>query len=96
MMTPEDMLDAAEKAITAGQAAHDLREELRWSTATDDPDRAARIDAALESLRLAMVPVRSAVGTFARHPAPEKVEQVLRTASAFVQYERKQLKKMRR
>lgn len=95
-MTHEDMLNAAEKATVAAQGARDLREELRWSVAPDDPDRAARIEECLENLRVAMVPVRSGIGSFAWHAAPPKVEDALRDASAFVQYERKQLKKMRR
>lgn len=95
-MTHADMLDAAESATRAAQGAEALREELRHSVAPDDPDRAARIEEALDNLRIAMTPVRSAIGKLSWEPGPAPVEKALRTASAYVQYQRKQLKKMRR
>ena len=95
-MTHEKMLSAAAAAVEAGRGAQVLREELRWSVATDDPDRAARIEECLENLRIAMTPVRSAIGSFIWHPAPAEVEQAVREASAYVGYQRKQIKKMRR
>jgi len=95
-MTHEDMLAAASAVVTAANGARDLREELRWSVAPDDPERAARIEECLENLRVAMLPVRSARGQLGWEPGPEAVELALAQASAHAQYQRKQLKKMRR
>ncbi len=95
-MTHDEMLDAAEQAVAAGHRAEELRQELRHAVATDDPERAARIDAAIEDLRVAMVPVRSAMGHLGRDPGPSNIDTAVRASSAYVQYQRKQLKKMRR
>lgn len=95
--TPEELLRSAEKATEAGQAAEELRAELRWSAPVGDLDRERRIEFHLEALADVMAPLRSAIGRFAGGwaKAPDGVEDVLRTASAYVQYQRKQLKKMR-
>lgn len=91
------LLAAAEEAALAAKRAEDLRAELRWETDRDEPDRIARIEAALVELSDVMVPLRSAIGRFAGGwaTAPAGVEDTLRTTSAYVQYQRKQLKKMR-
>lgn len=96
--TPSQLLDAAEAATSAASRAEDLRSELRWRTAPDEPDRQRRIEEELTNLSVAMIPVRSAINRFAggHAEAPDGIEQALRTASAYVQYQRKQLKKMRR
>lgn len=95
-MTHEEMLDAAAAAVEEGGRAILLREELRWSVAPEDPERARRIRDQLEKLRLAMIPVRSASGSMIWDPGPEGVQQACKDASKFVQYQRRQLKKMLR
>lgn len=96
--TANELLDAAEAATRTAEGAEALRAELRWNTATDEPDRQEKIERMLDALTLVMVPLRSAIGRFAGGwaEAPEGVEDALRTASRYVQYQRKQLKKMRR
>lgn len=86
----------ARAAVKAAAAAEDLRKELRWTADPADPERQRRIEDAILALDVAMRPVRAALGSLAWHPAPPKVESSLRAASAEVQYQRKQLKKMRR
>jgi hypothetical protein len=95
--TPQELLDAAEELTRTAQQAEDLRRELRWETAIGEAEREARIEAMLDDLADAMGIVRSAIGRFAGGwaKAPEGVEDALRTASGYAQYQRKQLKKMR-
>lgn len=95
--THKELLDAAKTATLAARNAEELRAELRWETDRDEPERIARIEAALVELSDVMVPLRSAIGRFAGGwaTAPAGVEDTLRTTSAYVQYQRKQLKKMR-
>lgn len=91
------ILTAAEKAVEAAGRAEELRHELRWSVKPGDSDREGRIAACLLELRDVMEPVRSYLGRLAwPPPTPPEVERALRAASAEVQYQRKQLKKMRR
>lgn len=95
--TPQELLDAAASLTAAGSLAEDLRRELRWETAIGEPDREARISAALRDITDRMAPVRSAIGVLAGGHAtvPDGIERTLRTASQYAQYQRKQLKKMR-
>lgn len=95
-MTHEEMLDAASAAVAAGTAAEDLRRSLRHNVAPTDPSRVTLLENALEKLRVAMVPVRSAMGHLGHDPGPPTVDAAVRSASAYVQYQRKQLKKMLR
>lgn len=95
-MTHEEMLKAAEFAVEVAAEAQNLREELRWRAATNDPERQSRIEMMLQKMSAAMLPVRSARGILSWEPGPENVEKALRKASAYSQYQRKQLKKMRR
>lgn len=94
-MTHEEMLDAAARAVGAARAAEELRRELRWSAPRQDPDRQQRIEAAIAAIDAAMKPVRQAVGHLTWEPLGSDVESVVRDASKFAQYQRKQLKKMR-
>lgn len=95
--TAQELLDAAEALTSAAQAAEDARRELRWETSIGDAAREQHIADALQDIADAMPPVRSAIGRFAGGwaSAPAGVEDALRTASQYAQYQRKQLKKMR-
>lgn len=93
LLTP---LQAAANAARTAEYANTLRAELRGRTTPTDPERVEQIDAMLEQLRLAMIPVRSLIGKQVWEPIPSHEEKALRDASAACQYERRQLKKMLR
>jgi hypothetical protein len=93
---PEQALAFAAEAAAEAERAEELREELRWSVKPGDPEREERLAAQLSALDEVMRPVRSVLGRLAWSPLPEKADRALRSASAEVQYQRKQLKKMRR
>lgn len=92
------LIECSRTAVAAAKAARNLREELRWAAPVGDPERNARITAAIAALNETTPPIRSALGILAGgwQPDPDDIEQVLRAASDHVKYERKQLKKMLR
>lgn len=83
-----------EAAAEVAAEARLLREDLRWTVKPGDPDRGARIDSMIEEIRLAMVPIRSWIGKAGYGQVGH--EDKLAEVSQELQYERKQLKKMRR
>lgn len=70
------------------------REDIRRTQKPGDPDREVRLDKILAEIDDAMKPVRSAIGAIAWGKAD--FEDQLRSVSQDLQYERRQLKKMRR
>lgn len=60
------------------------------------PHRTAKIDDLIEEIDKAMKPIRSAIGSLLWHAEYRPHEQELRDVSQRLQYQRKQLKKMRR
>ena len=99
-MAALDPYDAAPKAVSDALAAADeaaaVRRDLRRTVTPGAPDRERLIADTLRLLGEAMEPVRSLIGRFVWQPCPEATEASLREASARLQYERKQIKKMRR
>lgn len=71
------------------------REELRWRVRKGDPDRKQRIDTMIANIDRIMKPVRSMVARLLWEPVPEAQAESLRAVSQSLQYERRQLKKMR-
>lgn len=94
------LMHQIDEDIEAGQAtareAREFREEVRWRVRKDDPDRRAHVDQLLDSIDDAMKPIRSHVGRLVHEPLPAQQERDLRECSAALQYERRQLKKMKR
>jgi hypothetical protein len=88
--------EAAAGAQEAASHARSARERLRWSTAPGDPDREAEIASLLDQIDRYMRPVRAARGRAVWEELPNGVFSHLVAASNALQYERKQLKKMRR
>lgn len=68
---------------------------MRYEMAKGDPTRERAIEGALELIDEAMKPLRSMIGKLLWDPQPEEQDQALRAVSKRLQYERKQLKKMR-
>lgn len=89
-----DMAQHIEKARETADAARRTREDLRRSHKPGTKERERIIERTLRSLDEAMRPIRSAIGKLAWRP--DDLEDELRAASDAMQYERKQLKKMRR
>lgn len=83
-----------EKAREVAHQARLTREDLRRSHKPGSKERERQIDKALRALDDAMRPIRSAIGAIAW--GRDEYEGELREVSAAMQYERKQLKKMRR
>lgn len=94
MATPLDR-DIAE-AQRVAEDAQALREDLRWSVKPGTTDRQRAIGHQLDAIDRAMKPIRSRIGGLIAHPLPAADERRLRQVSKGLQYERKQLKKMRR
>jgi hypothetical protein len=93
VMALKDDIQAAHDVATAATV---LRQDLRWNVKPGDPAREKQISEMLERVRVAMIPIRSAMGrTFWGQLTAKETEKV-RAASAELQYQRKQLKKMRR
>ena len=88
--------DDTKKAHEIADEAQRLRQDLRWNVKPGEADREQAIEACLEKIRLAMVPIRSAMGLAAWGKVTKAAEAKLRDASARLQYERRQLKKMQR
>lgn len=85
-----------ERAEQAAEAARLVREDLRWNSEPGDTERERTIRAQLEKLRKAMAPIRSAIGKLIWDDACADREGDLRRVSAALQYNQKQLKKMKR
>lgn len=77
-------------------AAEALRQDLRWTVKPGDSDRDKQITDMLVKIRDAMEPIRSAVGRAVWGQVTASVAEKLSEVSERLQYERKQLKKMRR
>jgi hypothetical protein len=75
--------------------AEALRQDLRWNV-KPSADRTKQIENMLESIRVVMVPIRSAIGRAQFGQIAPSIEARLREVSDRLQYQRKQLKKMRR
>lgn len=88
----EDVKHAHAVATTAEAS----RQDLRWNVKPGDPDRETQIAGLLEDIRLAMIPIRRAMGQASAGLITEATERQVREASARLQYERRQLKKMQR
>lgn len=73
-----------------------FREEVRHRVRPDDPDRIDQIERLLGSIDVAMRRLRSHIGRLVHEPLPSNHEEKLRATSQGLQYERRQLKKMRR
>lgn len=84
------------KANRVAAKARLLRENLRWEVPPGDETREAQITEHLALIDEAMKPIRSTIGRLAWITLRGVDEQRLRVASQALQYERKQLKKMRR
>lgn len=72
-----------------------LRGRLRHQTKRGDPGREHDLHQALDAVDDAMKPIRALIGKIPWDPPPSEQEDALRDVSARLQYERKQLKKMR-
>lgn len=97
---PDIDLDAVARAAQEGELTANqvrlTREDLRWSSKPGDDEREGAIAAALGQIDDAMRPIRHYLGRLSWDPIPESSERPLRESSGRLQYERKQLKKMRR
>ena len=97
---PEIDLRRVEAATQQGEAtataARMAREDLRWTAEPGSDEREAQIAAMIDDIGDAMHEIRSLIGRLTWDPIPDEYEKPLRSASRQLQYERKQLKKMRR
>lgn len=87
--------DDAAAGLALSHEAKEWREGARWRLRRDDPERQAHIAQLLDAIDDAMKPIRSHIGRLVHDPIPDAPERALREASAALQYERRQLKKMR-
>lgn len=98
-MGQESRLSTITRAVARGEEvteeARSVREGLRWKSKRTDTDRRFKIESALEEIRHAMAPIRAEIGRLIWEPIPDEQERALRAVSQALQYERKQLKKMR-
>lgn len=69
---------------------------LRRTTSPGQDSREKKIEGLLREINYAMEPVRSLIGKALREPLPGNAEDEIRELSQALQYERRQLKKMRR
>ena len=83
-----------QKAADTVAKARLTREDIRRTQKPGDPDREERLDSILDEIDAAMKPVRSAIGAIAW--GRSEFEDQLRAVSQDLQYERRQLKKMKR
>jgi hypothetical protein len=89
----ETDVDHAERLKAESDA---FRAETRWRVRRDDPTRQAHLQELLDAIDDAMRPLRSHIGRLVHQPLhSDRDEKRLRKASAALQYERRQLKKMR-
>lgn len=85
------------EAEAAVRHAVNVRKHHRRRSSREDPQRAADIEMALERLRAAMVPLRSAIGRFPSEEPTEAIESrqaIVRALSANIQGQRRRLWKM--
>lgn len=94
-MALSDDIRAGQRVADAAEAA---RQDLRWNVKPGDAGREAIIREHLGYIDEAMRPIRAVVGRIAGgwQKASAAQEALLRSTSAALQYQRKQLKKMRR
>jgi hypothetical protein len=92
-MALSDDIKHAHAVATTAEAS---RQDLRWNVKPGDPDRETQLSGLLEDIRLAMVPIRRAMGLASAGRLPAASEEKARAASERLQYERRQLKKMQR
>lgn len=89
-----------ERTISDGdyvvEQSDSLRRELRRSSKPGDARREERLEIQIRAINEVMEDVRSLVAKSLWDAFPEKLEQDLRDVSARLQYQRRQLKKMRR
>jgi len=95
-MTPDDCMDASALAVAGADTAAGVRRGLRQASTPGAAEREQEIALALDGIDRVMRPIRSMRGKLVWEPMPSKAERALAEASARCQYERKQLKKMRR
>lgn len=92
-----DEIDAAiERGKEVAAAVAEARRAMRWRVTPGDPTREDTIAASISMIDDAMRPIRSAIGKLVWEPLPARQERALRETSKALQYERRQLKKMRR
>ena len=93
-------LERIHRAIEKGREtvahAHETRKRLRRSTTPGQRGRERDLNEAIVAINDAMEPIRSIIGKATWTPLPENLEAQVRETSAYLQYERRQLKKMRR
>lgn len=89
-----DLTQDIAKAHQTAEQARLTREDLRKTYKPGTKDRERIIEKTLRTIDEAMRPIRSAIGKIAW--GQTEFEEELRAASTALQYERKQLKKMRR
>lgn len=84
-----------EEALAVAEEAEAVRQDLRWNVKPGTDEREQLIDQTLEMIRVAMIPIRSMMGSavWGKAPLPEAT---IADASERLQYQRKQLKKMKR
>ncbi len=96
MALPEQIERDVEFAEQIDRDSRQFRAEHRWRVKRSDPTRQAHIQQLLDAIDDAMRPLRSHIGRLVHQPLPSEAdEKRLRGASAGLQYERRQLKKMR-
>ena len=93
-MDQSHVREALDGAYEAANGAATLRRRLRWKQKPGSRRREKQIADALEEIRRAMAPIRSLIGKAAWEEIPQEPD--LRAVSRRLQYERRQLKKMRR
>lgn len=96
MIDPDQAERDIAAALTEAQTSNALRTRLRWRAKPGSAKRERDIARRLDAIDAAMKPLRSHIGKLHWHPVSDDLETRLRSASAQLQHERKQLKKMRR
>lgn len=87
---------AVAKAHETADLAAKRRKHLRRRTVPGEPKREETLASMIERLRLAMAPIRSAIGYIPYDKYTEGDEAKIRAASRRLKYERKQIRKMQR
>lgn len=93
---PDQIASAVAAGEGVAESARETRQALRWKVAPTEPGRQEDIAGALADIDSAMCAVRSLRARILWHPVPEAQSEALAAVSADLQYERRQLKKMRR
>jgi hypothetical protein len=84
------------RAEAVAEEAFKLRKRFRATVSPSNAERQRDIERAIEAINVAAQPVRSAIGRSLFRRLPSDLDLQLRAISQRLQYERKQLKKMRR